>query len=72
MGGPAPGSGKTPGIAIAGLICAFLCPLVGLVLSIIGLSKAKQAGAGVGLAWAGIIISGVMMLASVAVNLANM
>ncbi len=64
-------NGKTPGIVIAGLICAFLCPLIGLILSIIGRSKAKEAGAGEGLATAGIIISIVIMVLGLIVRLAN-
>lgn len=32
------------GLAVAGIILAFLIPLVGLILSIIGLSKSKKAG----------------------------
>lgn len=66
-----PGGGGTPGIVIAGLICAFLCPLIGLILSIIGRGKAKEAGSGVGMATAGIIIAIVMMLLGVIINVAN-
>jgi hypothetical protein len=64
------GGGGTPGIVIAGLICAFLCPLVGLILSIIGRGKAKEAGSGVGLATAGIIISAVFIVISIIANIA--
>jgi hypothetical protein len=45
-------------LAIVGFILAFLFPPVGLILSIIGLSKAKQlSGKGKGLSIAGIILS---------------
>ncbi|MCL2869454.1 DUF4190 domain-containing protein [Candidatus Saccharibacteria bacterium] len=45
-------------LAILGFIFAFLMPLIGLILSIIGLVKSKQkTGKGKGLAIAGIIIS---------------
>ena len=45
-------------MALAGLILAFLSPFLGLIFSIIGLSKAKQmGGAGRGMAMAGLIIS---------------
>lgn len=45
------------GITIAGVIFAFLIPLVGLILSIVGLVQARSAGQKNGLAIAGIIIS---------------
>ncbi len=55
----------TNGMAVAGLILSFIIPLVGLILSIIGLNKAKHYnGNGHGLSIAGIIISIVMMLFS--------
>ena len=44
------------GMGIAGLVCAFLVPLLGLILSIIAKGKSKKAGMGNGLALAGIII----------------
>ncbi len=45
-------------IAIVGLIFAFFVPIVGLIMSIIGLSKSKKTkGVGKGLAIAGIIVS---------------
>jgi hypothetical protein len=49
------------GLGIAGLIMGFLGPLsvVGLILSIVGLRKSKQAGMGNGVAVAGIIISAI-------------
>ena len=49
--------GGTNGFAIAGLIVSiFVSALVGLILSIIGLSKAKTLNNGKGLAIAGIVI----------------
>jgi hypothetical protein len=54
----------TNGLAIAGLILAFLAPLIGLILSIVGLSQAKKRNQnGRGLAIAGIIISIVLTIA---------
>ncbi len=51
------------GMAIAGFVCSFLVPLLGLVFSIIGLNRSKlMSGKGHGLALAGIIISSVLML----------
>lgn len=47
---------KSNGLAISGLIVGIFIPLVGLILSIIGLSKSKENG-GKGLAIAGIIVS---------------
>ena len=49
---------ETNGVAIAGFVFSFISPIVGLVLSIVGLNKAKQLrGVGRGYAIAGIIIS---------------
>lgn len=45
------------GITIAGVVFAFLLPLLGLILSIVGLVQARGAGQKNGLAVAGIIIS---------------
>lgn len=51
------------GMAIAGFVCAFLIPLLGLIFSIIGLNKANDRPdhKGHGLAVAGIIISSIIM-----------
>ena len=52
----------TNGFAIAGFVCSFLIAIVGLILSIVGLSKANENnGQGKGLAIAGIIIAAVNM-----------
>lgn len=49
---------RTDVTAVLGLVFAFLVPIVGLVLSIIGLNRTKRDGtAGRGLALAGLIIS---------------
>jgi hypothetical protein len=64
---------RTNGLAIAGFICAFLCALPGLIMSIIAYNQCKSSGGqlkGEGLALAGIIISGVMILISIIVNVA--
>lgn len=53
---------KTNGLAITGFVLAFLLPLIGLILSIIGLVKAKNYGGnGQGLAIAGIVISVILL-----------
>ena len=58
-----PGGQSYNGLAIAGLICAILVPLVGLILSLVALSCMKNSGnfEGRGLAKAGVIISCVIM-----------
>jgi competence protein ComGC len=53
-------SGSTPGIVIAGFICSFLCPLLGIILCGIGLGEAKRNRSGAGLAVAGIVIGGLL------------
>jgi hypothetical protein len=50
---------ETNGLAIAGFVCSFLIPLIGLILSIIGLKKSKELNDGKGLSTAGIIISSI-------------
>lgn len=55
------------GLGIAGLIVAFFAPLVGLILSIIGMSKSKKAGMSNGAALAGIIVSVIFMVIQVIV-----
>lgn len=59
--------GKTLGII--GLVCAFLFPLVGIILSAIGLSKSKKVGMSNGLALAGLIISIVGTIAQFIIGL---
>lgn len=55
----------TSGMAIAGLICAFFIPLLGLIFSIIGISQTKDnKKGGRGLAIAGLIISILSMVAA--------
>jgi hypothetical protein len=55
---------KTDGFAIAGFVCSFLIPLLGIIFSIIGLNRIKKNASlrGRGLAIAGIIISAVLMV----------
>ena len=53
----APMATGTNGLAIASLICAFIVPLVGVILGHIALSQIKQTGQeGRGLAIAGLVI----------------
>ena len=54
---------ETNGLAIAGLILAFVFPPLGLIFSILGLKKAKKSGgSGSGLAVAGLVISIVLIV----------
>ena len=63
-GYPQPGS--TNGMAIASLVTAFFCSLVGLICGIIALNQIKTSGqGGKGLAIAGIVISGLSILSVV-------
>lgn len=57
------------GMAIAGMIFAILLPLLGLILSIIGLNKSKKLGQGTGLPLAGIITSSVLLIISIPVGI---
>lgn len=54
---------KWNGLVIAGFVCAFLVPIVGLILSIIGMVQInKNGGKSKGMAIAGIIVSVVVMV----------
>ena len=50
---PAPASVPGRGLAIAGLILAFVAPIVGLILSLVAKSKLKKSGAPTSMATAG-------------------
>lgn len=55
------------GMAIAGFVCSFFIAIIGLILSIIGLTQVnKTKEKGKGLAIAGIIIAAVEMIGSIA------
>src|SRR5437016_5546455 len=59
---------RTSGLAIAGFVCAFLCSLLGLILSILGLSEINKSNGtvtGRGLAIAGIVISSLSMIVGI-------
>ena len=62
-------SASTPtqsnGFALGGFICAFFFPLIGLILSIIGLVRCSKGYDRKGLAIAGIIISAVSIIISI-------
>jgi MFS family permease len=67
---PTENPGKTLGIVglvlgIVGFFIAFLAPIAGLVVSIIGRNKSKRAGHKNGLAVAGIIVSIVALIANI-------
>ena len=66
---------KTPGTVVAGFVLSLLgffviTAIIGVILGAVGLSTAKRAGKGVGLAWAAIIIGGgwLLILALVAIS----
>lgn len=68
---PAPGvvnPGKTTGII--GLVLAFLLPLIGFIVSLVGRSQSKKAGMKNGPATAGIIIGIIFTLGELAVIIA--
>lgn len=52
-------------IAIAGFILSFIIPIIGLILSIIGLKKSKETNNGRGLSIAGIVISTIFTIISI-------
>lgn len=53
------------GLGIAGLIISFFIGLLGLILSIVALSKSKKAGMGNGVAVAGIIVGALSTLGQI-------
>ena len=64
------GSGPPPqgtnGLAIGALVCAFLFPLVGLILGIVAKGQIKKTGqAGGGLATAAIVIASIFLVLAV-------
>jgi Domain of unknown function (DUF4190) len=66
-GQPFAASPGTNGFAIASLVCAFVCSLLGLIFGIVALSQINRTGQkGHGLAVAGIVISAVSLVAAVA------
>ncbi len=61
---PPPAPESSNGMAIAGFVCSFFFPLLGIIFSAIGLSRANKSVSkkGKGLAIAGLIISIVMVV----------
>lgn len=59
------GQTQSNGMAIAGFILSFFIPLLGLIFSIIGLKRSKEANNGKGLSTAGIIISCITMVITI-------
>ena len=69
---PARTSAKTPGTVVAGFVLSllgffFITAIIGVILGAVGLSAAKKAGKGVGLAWAAIVIGAAWILLFVVV-----
>ena len=61
---------KTNGLCIAGLICSFIVPLVGLILSIVGMNQAKKRNEdGFALAVVGIVMGVIGTIVTVIVVL---
>lgn len=61
----------TSGLAIAGLILAIFCSLVGLILSIVAYVQIKNSNGtktGAGIAIAGIVIGALMLVAGIAIQ----
>ena len=59
---------KTNGFAIAGLICSiFVGSILGFIFSIIGLVKSKTYGSGKGMSIAGVIISTLRLIGTIAI-----
>lgn len=56
---------KNSPLVITGFIFAFFMPIVGLILSIIGLAKQRKTGAPTGLAVAGVVISSIALVLSI-------
>lgn len=54
-------------MGIAGLICAFFLPPVGVVLGIVSLSQARKAGGSKGVGIAAIIIGSVLTIIGIAI-----
>ena len=52
---------ETNAMAIVGIICSFLLPLLGLIFSIVGLKKSKEINDGKEVAIIGIVISSILM-----------
>lgn len=63
----APSSNGENNIAIAGFILSFIIPIIGLILSIIGLKKSKETNNDRGLSIAGIVISTIFTIISIIV-----
>ena len=57
--------GESNVIAIIGLVLSFFSPIIGLVLSIIGLRHAQKSGVNRGVAIAGIVISALLFAVQV-------
>lgn len=67
---PAVNPGKTLGIVglilgIVGFFIAFLAPIAGIIVSILGLNKSKKVGQKNGLALAGIIVSIIALIVNI-------
>lgn len=60
---------RTNIFAIVGLILAFFSNLLGLIFSIIGLTKAREYGSGRGLAIAGIVLNVVLGILSIIISI---
>ena len=59
-------------LTIVGFVFAFLCSIVGLVISIIAYNRSKQLGFNNGLAKAGIIVSAALMILGALGNAARL
>lgn len=65
---PATANSSTRGLIVAGFVLSFLIPLAGLIMCIVGKSRAKKDGTPAGLATAGIIVAVAVMVLGAAMG----
>ena len=63
---------ESNGMAVAGLICAFIVPILGLILSIIAYDNLKKAGEPTRIATIGIVVAVCSLVFSVVVNILSL
>ena len=65
---------RTSGMAVAGLVCAFLCGLLGIILSAVAYNECKRSDGriqGEGMAIAGIVVGVLNILLGLAIGLGS-
>lgn len=66
---PAPAADPGRTLGIVGLILAFFCSLIGLIISIIAYRQSQQAGYKNNIAMAGIIVGAISLLLGISLQL---